>query len=84
MGPARDRARAEAFAATHGVERVAGSYAELIADPEVEVVYNPLANGLNSWTPGNSVNCGTWKRWWPCPPRRTTTCAGNFRWRAGR
>ncbi|WP_406335583.1 Gfo/Idh/MocA family protein [Streptomyces sp. NBC_00203] len=44
---ARDRARAEAFAAAHGVERVAGSYAELIADPEVEVVYNPLANGLH-------------------------------------
>ncbi|MFE1835211.1 Gfo/Idh/MocA family protein [Streptomyces sviceus] len=44
---ARDRARAEAWAAEHGVERVAGSYAELIADPEVEVVYNPLANGLH-------------------------------------
>lgn len=26
---------------------MAGSYAELIADPEVEVVYNPLANGLH-------------------------------------
>ena len=44
---ARDRARAEAYAAEHGVERVAGSYTELIADPEVEVVYNPLANGLH-------------------------------------
>jgi predicted dehydrogenase len=44
---ARDRARAEAFAAGHGVERVAGSYAELIADPEIDVVYNPLANGLH-------------------------------------
>lgn len=44
---ARDRSRAEAYAAGHGVERVAGSYAELIADPEVEVVYNPLANGLH-------------------------------------
>ncbi|MFC8427029.1 Gfo/Idh/MocA family protein [Streptomyces sp. NPDC057253] len=44
---ARDRSRAEAYAAEHGVERVAGSYAELIADPEVEVVYNPLANGLH-------------------------------------
>ncbi|MDQ1014649.1 Gfo/Idh/MocA family protein [Streptomyces afghaniensis] len=44
---ARDRARAEAFAAEHGVERVAGSYAELVADPEVDVVYNPLANGLH-------------------------------------
>ncbi|KOG34299.1 Gfo/Idh/MocA family protein [Streptomyces resistomycificus] len=44
---ARDRSRAEAFAAEHGVERVADSYADLIADPEVEVVYNPLANGLH-------------------------------------
>ncbi|WP_330263120.1 Gfo/Idh/MocA family oxidoreductase [Streptomyces griseorubiginosus] len=44
---ARDRSRAEAHAAEHGVERVAGSYAELVADPEVEVVYNPLANGLH-------------------------------------
>jgi predicted dehydrogenase len=44
---ARDHARAEAFADEHGVERVAGSYAELVADPEVDVVYNPLANGLH-------------------------------------
>ncbi|UOB08766.1 Gfo/Idh/MocA family oxidoreductase [Streptomyces sp. HP-A2021] len=44
---ARDRSRAEAFAEEHGVERVAGSYAELVADPEVDVVYNPLANGLH-------------------------------------
>ncbi|WP_030248443.1 Gfo/Idh/MocA family protein [Streptomyces sp. NRRL S-455] len=44
---ARDRARAEAFAAGHGVERVVGSYAELVADPEIDVVYNPLANGLH-------------------------------------
>ncbi|MFF4508186.1 Gfo/Idh/MocA family protein [Streptomyces sp. NPDC001401] len=44
---ARDRSRAEAFAAEHGVERVADSYAALLTDPEVEVVYNPLANGLH-------------------------------------
>ncbi|GAA2567819.1 MULTISPECIES: Gfo/Idh/MocA family protein [Streptomyces] len=44
---ARDRSRAEAFAATHGVERTLGSYAELLADPGVDVVYNPLANGLH-------------------------------------
>ncbi|MEV0481998.1 Gfo/Idh/MocA family oxidoreductase [Streptomyces sp. NPDC050508] len=44
---ARDRSRAEAYAAAHRVERVADSYADLIADPEVEVVYNPLANGLH-------------------------------------
>ncbi|MER5193729.1 Gfo/Idh/MocA family protein [Streptomyces sp. NPDC002755] len=44
---ARDRDRAEAFAAAHGVERVVGSYADLVADPEIEVVYNPLANSLH-------------------------------------
>lgn len=45
---ARDRGRAEEFARTHGVERVVDSYAELVADPEVEAVYNPLANGLHA------------------------------------
>ncbi|MYU09971.1 Gfo/Idh/MocA family oxidoreductase [Streptomyces sp. SID8361] len=44
---ARSRGRAEAFAAEHGVERVLDSYADVIDDPEVEVVYNPLANGLH-------------------------------------
>ncbi|MCX6464476.1 MAG: Gfo/Idh/MocA family oxidoreductase [Pseudonocardiales bacterium] len=44
---ARDPERARAFAAEHGVERVAGSYAELVADPEVDLVYNPLANALH-------------------------------------
>ncbi|MFE9602511.1 Gfo/Idh/MocA family protein [Streptomyces hokutonensis] len=44
---ARDRDRAAAYAAAHRVERVVDSYADLIADPEVEVVYNPLANGLH-------------------------------------
>ncbi|WP_128378195.1 Gfo/Idh/MocA family protein [Streptomyces cavernae] len=44
---AREPDRARAFADAHGVERVVGSYAELVADPEVEVVYNPLPNGLH-------------------------------------
>jgi predicted dehydrogenase len=44
---ARDRRRAEAFAAEHGVERAVGSYAEALTDPEVEVVYNPLPNALH-------------------------------------
>jgi hypothetical protein len=44
---ARDRSRAERFAAEHGVERVLGSYAEVVEDPEVEVVYNPRPN---AWT----------------------------------
>ncbi|MBN9619398.1 MAG: Gfo/Idh/MocA family oxidoreductase [Actinobacteria bacterium] len=36
---ARDADRAAAFAATHGIERSYGSYAELVADPDVDVVY---------------------------------------------
>ncbi|MGV9801294.1 Gfo/Idh/MocA family protein [Mycobacterium sp. NPDC003449] len=45
---ARDRGRAEVFAEKYGVEKVLGSYAELIEDPEVDVVYNPLANALHA------------------------------------
>lgn len=44
---ARDERRARDFASRHGVERVHASYADLLADPEVEAVYNPLANGLH-------------------------------------
>ena len=44
---ARDPQRAAAFAQEHGIERVHQTYEDLLADPEVEVVYNPLANGLH-------------------------------------
>jgi len=44
---ARDRGRATEFARTHGVERVLDSYADVVADPEVDLVYNPLANALH-------------------------------------
>ncbi|GAA1479999.1 Gfo/Idh/MocA family oxidoreductase [Gordonia sinesedis] len=45
---ARDRDRAVAFAEKFGVERVADGYADVIADPEVDVIYNPLANALHA------------------------------------
>jgi predicted dehydrogenase len=56
---ARDRTRAEEFAARHGVERVLDSYRDIVADPEVEVVYNPLANALHA--PWNLAAIGAGK-----------------------
>lgn len=48
---ARDEARARRFADEHGIPRVARDYAEVIADPEIDVVYNPLPMHLHaSWT----------------------------------
>jgi predicted dehydrogenase len=48
---ARDRDRATAFAAKHGVPRVVASYEELVTDPDIDAVYNPLPNGLHGrWT----------------------------------
>jgi predicted dehydrogenase len=48
---ARDVSRAQAFAAKHGIARVHDSYKALIADPDLDAVYNPLPNGLHGrWT----------------------------------
>ena len=43
----RDRAKGEAAARALGIARVHGSYEELLADPEVDAVYNPLPNHLH-------------------------------------
>jgi predicted dehydrogenase len=45
---ARDRRRAETFAAGRGVERVHDTYRDVIDDPEVDVVYNALVNSLHT------------------------------------
>jgi predicted dehydrogenase len=48
---ARDPARAQAFAAKHGVPRTCESYQALIEDPGIDAVYNPLPNALHcEWT----------------------------------
>jgi predicted dehydrogenase len=48
---ARDSARAQEFAAKHDIARVHDSYEALIADPDLDAVYNPLPNGLHGrWT----------------------------------
>ncbi|KZS60691.1 Gfo/Idh/MocA family protein [Mycobacterium ostraviense] len=48
---ARDASRAQAFAAKHDIARVHESYDALIADPDLDAVYNPLPNSLHGrWT----------------------------------
>ncbi len=48
---ARDPARARKFADKHDVPRVHASYDALLADPEIDAVYNPLPNALHcEWT----------------------------------
>jgi predicted dehydrogenase len=47
----RDAGRARAAAEQLGLPRSYGSYEEMLADPEIEVVYNPLPNHLHvPWT----------------------------------
>lgn len=43
----RSREKAQAFAASSHIPRAYGSYEELLADPEIEVIYNPLPNHLH-------------------------------------
>jgi predicted dehydrogenase len=48
---ARDPKRAQAFAHRHKIPHVHQTYEDLIHDPEIEAVYNPLPNGLHAeWT----------------------------------
>jgi predicted dehydrogenase len=48
---ARDPVRARAFAAKHRIPRVCGTYQELIEDPGLDAIYNPLPNSLHcEWT----------------------------------
>ena len=47
----RDRSKAEAAARSLGILAAYGSYEELLADPDIDAIYNPLPNHLHvPWT----------------------------------
>jgi predicted dehydrogenase len=47
----RDPERARKLASKHGIPKVHDSYSALIADPDIDAIYNPLPNGLHGlWT----------------------------------
>lgn len=48
---ARHPKRAREFAVTHKIPRVLATYDDLVNDPELDVIYNPLPNSLHcEWT----------------------------------
>lgn len=50
----RNLATAESFAADLGIPRAFGSYEEMLADPDIDAIYNPLPNNLHAeW----SIRC---------------------------
>ena len=44
----RDQAKAEAFAKECKIPRALGSYEAMLADPQIDAIYNPLPNGLHA------------------------------------
>jgi len=47
----REMDKARAYAKEWNIPRVFGSYEAMLADPDIDVVYNPLPNGLHAeWT----------------------------------
>jgi xylose dehydrogenase (NAD/NADP) len=47
----RDLERAQAYAKERDIPRVFGSYEAMLADPDVDVIYNPLPNSMHTeWT----------------------------------
>jgi predicted dehydrogenase len=55
---ARDGGRAAEYAAEHGIPTVYDSYEKLLADPDIDVVYNPTPNGLHGFWTEAAVDAG--------------------------
>lgn len=43
----RDQSKADEIAGRFGIPKAYGSYEELLADPDIDVIYNPMANHLH-------------------------------------
>jgi xylose dehydrogenase (NAD/NADP) len=54
----RDAAKAERFAQECGIPRHLGSYEALLADPEIDAIYNPLPNSLHAEWSIRAVEAG--------------------------
>ena len=77
----RDAARADAYAREWGIPRTFSSYEAMLADGDIDVVYNSLPNGFHAeWTiraarAGKHVSArcrwpSRWTRWTPSRRRR--------------
>ena len=55
---ARDQSRAREYAAKHGIAKVHASYEDVIADPEVDAIYNPLPNSHHGYWTLRAIEAG--------------------------
>ncbi|MCX7975046.1 MAG: Gfo/Idh/MocA family oxidoreductase, partial [Candidatus Aminicenantes bacterium] len=54
----RDPAKARTWANNFGIKKAYGSYQEMLVDPEIEAVYNPLPNHLHQPLTIAALQCG--------------------------